>query len=125
MIRRVNITREQALAAIENGELPVEVIESADNVAAVLTQDWCPQWTAMERWIGDLNKNESELPVPLDIYVLLYNREDFFREFLHLKENVWKNRTIPYVRYYRKGRLIRESNFVSRESFLEVFSSSF
>ncbi len=49
MIRRNNITREQALAAIDRGELPEEVVESAAKVAVVLTQDWCPQWSAMER----------------------------------------------------------------------------
>jgi hypothetical protein len=124
VMRLIDITREQAMATIERGELPDEVIGSDENVAAVLTQDWCPQWTAMERWIGGLNESESAPSITVDIYILLYNREDYFREFLRFKENVWKNRAIPYVRYYRRGRLISESNYVSRESFLEVFKST-
>ena len=123
MIRRNEITRAQAMAAIEHGELPDEVIGSGENVAVVLTQDWCSQWSAMERWIGDLEGDDSSCDVTIDVYHLLYNRKDYFKQFLSFKENVWQNRTIPYVRYYRKGRFIRDSNYVTREEFLAVFSS--
>ena len=123
MIRRNNITREQAMAAIDRGELPEEVVGSAEKVAVVLTQDWCPQWSAMERWIGDLESDDSSSAVAIDVYQLLYNREDYFRQFLSFKENVWQNRIVPYVRYYRKGRFIRDSNYVTREEFFAVFAS--
>jgi len=111
------------MAAIDRGELPDEVIGSAEKVAVVLSQDWCPQWGAMERWINDLEGGDSSSAVAIDVYQLLYNREDYFQQFLRFKENVWQNRTIPYVRYYRKGRFIGDSNYVTREEFLAVFSS--
>ncbi len=111
------------MAAIEHEELPDEVVGSAENVAVVLTQDWCPQWSAMERWIDDLEDDESSSAVAIDVYQLLYNRKDYFQQFLRFKENVWQNRTIPYVRYYRNRRFIRDSNYVTREEFLAAFSS--
>ena len=123
MIRRNEISDEQAMAAIEHEELPDEVVGSAENVAVVLTQDWCPQWSAMERWMHDLEDDESSSAVAIDVYQLLYNRKDYFQQFLRFKENVWQNRTIPYVRYYRNRRFVRDSNYVTREEFLAAFSS--
>ena len=40
---------------------------------------------------------------------------------MNLKEKTWGNYSIPYVRYYRDGDLVNESNFVSRRGFLKRF----
>ena len=105
------ITREQAFHAMENGEFGADVIASADSVAVIMTQDWCPQWAAMKNWVYSLEGG-------FVLYELVYNLTPYFSEFRSFKENVWKNGHIPYVRYYRGGVLAAESNYVSRDEFL-------
>lgn len=77
-----------------------------------MTQDWCSEWKAMQQWIDTLEEHSD-----LDIYELIYNRVDYFKDFLTLKEKTWNNDLIPYVRYYSQGVLIHESNYVTREDF--------
>ena len=115
MISAKKINREQAFHAIKNGEFAPSVIASAARVAVVMTQDWCPQWTSMKRWLYDLEPD-------LELYELVYNLEDFFHEFRTFKETSWENGHIPYVRYYIDGSLKAVSNYVSREDFLKNLS---
>jgi hypothetical protein len=105
------ITREQAFHAIETGEFSADVIASNERVAVLLTQDWCSQWASMKGWIYSLDRD-------FYLYELVYNLTPYFNEFRTFKENCWKNGQIPYVRYYRGGKLVAESNYVSREEFL-------
>ena len=114
------ITDEQARYTIDNGELPDEVISAAGRVAVVLTQDWCPQWATMESYIGDLTE-ETESPIL--VYVLIYNRVPYFSDFLDFKESTWGNRQIPYVRYYRDGRLVNQTNYVPKSTFTACFDA--
>lgn len=115
MLRRRTLTSDQVLHAIAHGEFGPDVLSSQGNVAIIMTQDWCTQWRSMGGWLKNLDDT-----IDLDIYELCYNRVDCFQDFLSLKENVWKNQTIPYVRYYRDGRLITESNYISRKEFLGI-----
>jgi hypothetical protein len=111
MMKKNMITREQAFHAIETGEFGPDVISSNKRIAVVLTQDWCPQWASMKSWIYSLDGD-------FGLYELVYNLTPYFAEFRTFKETRWKNGHIPYVRYYRGGRLVAESNYVSREEFL-------
>jgi len=42
----------------------------------------------------------------------------WFEAFMEFKENIFNNREIPYVRYYKNGKLTGESNYVSLEGFV-------
>jgi hypothetical protein len=39
--------------------------------------------------------------------------------FMSFKENTFRNREIPYVRYYRNGEYYRDSNYISLAGFKE------
>ena len=98
---------------IQSGEFPEAIRKASDLVAIIMTQDWCPQWDYMQDWISLLNDREG-----LSIYLIIYNQEPYFQEFMNFKETVFNNLMVPYVRYYRDGALIRESNYVSKDLFL-------
>ncbi len=100
------------MSAIECGEFSSDVVASERKVAVVMSQDWCPQWDAMKKWLYSLE-------IDAGLYELIYNTTDFFDEFRTFKETKWKNRLIPYVRYYSGGNLASESNSVSKEEFLK------
>jgi hypothetical protein len=108
------ITRDQAIHAIKTGEFGDDVIASNTKVAVLLTQDWCPQWHSMKGWLYDLDMD-------CDLHELIYNLEDYFDEFKNFKETKWRNGLVPYIRYYFKGKLVHESNYVSREEFMRNF----
>jgi len=111
----IEITDTQASHIIENREIPGELINSTDKVAVVLTQDWCPQWLFMKRW---LNKTETK---GIKTYYISYNRKTYFNEFMNVKEDIFGNDQVPYVRYYKDGKYLNDSNFVSEELFLSNF----
>ena len=120
MIERRELSREQAAEAMRAGEFGEGVRRASRNVAVVLTQDWCGQWAAMDDYLQDLGARHPELE--LVVFQLEYNRVDYFREFLRFKEEVLGNRLIPYVRYYRDGLLIGQSNYVAETQFLKNFA---
>lgn len=103
------ITQEQALTAVTQSEFGDDIVRSAECVAVVLTQSWCPQWHAMKRFVTDF--------AGADVYCLEYDRVDYFEAFREFKERVLGNEQIPYIRYYCRGSLITESNAVSEETF--------
>lgn len=105
----IAIDKNQALAAIRDGEFGDDIIRSSEKVAVILTQSWCPQWHAMKMFVTDFSGAE--------IYSFEYDRTDYFDEFREFKEKVLGNDLIPYVRYYSDGALIAESNAVSQELF--------
>lgn len=112
MVHRKVLSKEQVLTAMEKGEFGSDVISEKANVVVVMTQDWCPQWTSMQDWLYDFPTHED-----IAIYELVYNKVDYFREFMHFKESMWKNDAVPYLRYYNKGTLVNESNYVRLQRF--------
>ncbi len=106
------ITPDQAMEAMRNGEFGSDVTGSAKLVVVVMTQDWCPQWADMKRWIYGIDANGG-----LQIYELIYDLETYFNDFRNFKERTWNNDRIPYLRYYRDGSLYLETNYVSRRDF--------
>jgi hypothetical protein len=104
-----HIEKKQALDAVHNGEFGDDIIRSAERVAVILTQSWCPQWHSMQRFTADFSEAE--------VFVLEYDRTDYFDLFREFKERVLVNDQIPYIRYYQQGRLVAQTNAVNQELF--------
>lgn len=108
MITRKTLSDEQARYAIINGGFPAEITESSDTVALILTQSWCPQWTFMKMSLRGLKDNREDLD--LTVYTYEYDRSPIFNDFMNFKESVYRNWEVPYVRLYKKGQFIGDSN---------------
>jgi hypothetical protein len=121
MVRLLDLTQEAARAAIALGDFPASVI-AGPRVAVVMTQNWCPDWFIMKSWLGRLERSGEPTTFDIDVYVFVYNRAPFFREFMEHKEQSFGNYLIPYVRCYRDGKLVAEGNRFSAGSFLKVFA---
>ncbi|HPM73932.1 MAG TPA: hypothetical protein PLE25_13235 [Spirochaetales bacterium] len=106
------LMHDQCERAMLEGEFGPDVAGSAESVAVVLTQGWCPQWKAMARWLG-----EAAAEAGARAYYVEYDEEPFFERFMAWKEEALGNRSVPYLRYYRGGELVAESNYVSRDGF--------
>lgn len=111
----IEITDTQAAHIIEHREIPSEIVQSSEKVAVILTQDWCPQWVFMKRWL----KKTTEKGV--DTFYLSYNKKPYFQDFMNAKESAFGNEHVPYVRYYVNGKLVDDSNYVSEELFHSNF----
>ena len=122
MINRRVISEDEARKAIELGEFPESIRTSQSRVAIILTQNWCPQWRSMKRWLKKVEKNGVDDGTDIDIYELEYNGKPFGKEFMRFKESVLGNDLVPYVRYYRNGEFIGDSNFVSRDRFFALLN---
>lgn len=121
MIVTKSLTAEQVRLAMERGEFPPEVIAAGRNVAVIMTQSWCGQWLLMQPWLGGKQRKEEDNRPTVDVFILEYDREPFFEEFLAFKERVFGNDAVPYIRFYRDGRLVKESNAIGRLQFYGVF----
>lgn len=115
MVNRLTLSADRVRDAINNGEFGSEVILSAETVVVVMTQDWCPQWHNMKSWIYGLETGK-----PVDIYEIVYNKEPYFKEFMSFKENIWNNHSVPYLRFYEKGGLARQTNYIGRSEFARI-----
>ena len=106
---------------MEHGEFEDSVIAAAPNVAVLLSQDWCSQYSALDWYLGDLAAHPHPSHPAITVFELLYNKVDYFEAFMRFKETRWRNYEIPYLRYYRGGKLVGESNYVGPERFLDYF----
>jgi hypothetical protein len=109
------LSEADCLSAVRNGDFSPEIRGSAPSVAVVLTQSWCPQWGFMHGYLAEAEAATGERAA---IWYVEYDREPFFESFMQFKEDVFGNRSVPYVRYYRDGKLAAESNFISKQGFL-------
>jgi len=117
------LTEAECRKAMEKGEFEIKDLLGAEipgqeNAAIILTQSWCPQWTAMKNYLPEAEKREPGLA----IFYIEYDQVSWFEEFMAFKENTFSNREIPYVRYYREGKCTAWSNYVSLEGFLHRFT---
>lgn len=101
--------------AIEHNEFSPELLGQSGCVAVILTQDWCPQWQRMSQWLPEIDE-------AIHIYAFEYNKSPLYEKCMTFKETVWNNAFIPYVRYYKDGKLIAESNYLEKENFQKKFS---
>ena len=118
VIVRNEITETQAKSAISQGEFGEDIRLAADRVAVVLTQGWCPQWSDLKRTLSSLEKDPALDGAKPQVFELVYNKVAYSAEFMAFKENTFNNYEIPYVRYYKNGELVDESNWVSKKGFL-------
>jgi hypothetical protein len=109
------ITIEQAKECMQNQEFDPEIIGSKEKVAVILTQSWCPQWAALRPELEKLKNNS------IDIWLFIYDLSDIFESFKDFKENLLGNDEIPYIRYYRNGEYLRDSNYVDVKEFVKKF----
>jgi hypothetical protein len=122
------LTEIQCRKAVERGDFDLkEILEDVPGfdpehpryAALILTQSWCPQWKTMKNYLPDAEKRFSGL----EIFYIEYDLVPWFEEFMAFKETAYKNREVPYVRYYREEQCIAWSNFVSLEGFLHRLNS--
>lgn len=109
------LSREACLTAIETGEFGPDITTVSPTVAVVLTQSWCPQWGWMRNYLAKLPEQPG-----FSLFWIEYDHEDFFEPFMEFKEDRFGNREVPYVRYYRDGRLVKESNSIDQRGFLRL-----
>jgi len=118
MIRK--LTEAECRAAMENGEFDASLV-SGPAAAIILTQSWCPQWTAMKTYLPKLEAALNAVHVDVRLYYVEYDIEPWEslenEVFMHFKENTFRNWDVPYVRYYRNGVYSRASNYISLEGF--------
>lgn len=124
MLSLIQLTEEQARNTLEEHELPQELRTASKFTALVATQDWCPDSRAVFRWMKKHAKKGLPEDIDVTVYTVEYNKLPFFDEFREMKEQVWQNYFIPYIRYYQDGTLIDESNRVSADDFLASFRHS-
>lgn len=109
----------QCEQAMRDGEFGADVIKAGPRVVVVLTQSWCPQWDMMLPWLDDAAREAGATA-----FYLEYDQEPFFEEFMAYKEDVLGNRSVPYLRYYRDGALVAQTNYVSRGAFTAAINRS-
>jgi len=115
-LKAARLTAAHCAQAMRDGEFGQDIRGSADLVAVVLTQSWCPQWKMMRSWLDAALETAGA-----KAFFVEYDEEAFFEPFMAWKEDVLGNRSVPYVRYYRGGALVAESNYISRDGFVANF----
>ena len=103
---------------IDTKEVSDDIKKSAENVLVVCTQDWCGDWKSLER---ELKSNEDKSHIDITIYICMYNQSSLYESFMNFKENVWNNDLIPYLRYYKNGSFIKDSNHLPFQRLIKVF----
>lgn len=113
-----SLTEQQIQDTISEKEFPDGILNTGKNVAIIMTQSWCPQWMMMSSWLKNIDA-ESDI----NIYTVIYDKEPYFHEFMTFKETIFGNRQVPYVRYYIGGKLVKETNYTSKDFFISAFNS--
>ena len=115
MIRK--LSEAECSSAIKKGDFDPALV-SGPAVAVILTQSWCPQWAVMKAYLPKVDESLKEVKIFYVEYDI-EKWESFTNEaFMAFKEDTFKNREIPYVRYYVNGIFNRDSNFISLEGFI-------
>ncbi|MFW6223899.1 MAG: hypothetical protein ACOC4A_03320 [Spirochaetota bacterium] len=124
MLKRDRLSEEQARFAMEQGEFGEDVRTADENVAVVMTQGWCPQWTAMNVWLGFMKRRGKPAEFNVTVLEFVYDKVDFFPQFMAFKETHFGNYEIPYIRYYKNGTLVSASNYTTSADFLSRFKEA-
>jgi hypothetical protein len=104
------LTKDQLDALLREGEFPESVRLAASKVVVVMTQGWCGQWANMKAYLPDFAEQAA-------IFTVEYNLLPDFERIMSFKEDVLDNQQVPYVRFYRDGKLVHQSNWVPRAAF--------
>lgn len=111
------LSDEMITHTLETGEFPPEVRNAAEKVVVILTQDWCPDWHAMDAFLPEFEGQVA-------LFVLEYNRHPEFQTIMEFKEDVFQNREIPYLRYYHQGEFIVATNQLPRGTFAALLKKN-
>ncbi|WP_295162292.1 hypothetical protein [uncultured Brachyspira sp.] len=103
---------------IDTKEISDNIKNDSENVIAIFTQNWCGDWKGLQR---ELNANEKTCPIDITIYVCLYNESSLYESFMNFKETVWNNDLIPYLRYYKNGSFIKDTNHLPFQRLIKIF----
>jgi hypothetical protein len=115
MIR--SLTEAECRYAVRNGEFEPSLIRG--RTALILTQSWCPQWKTVKSYLEEAEKKALGGPMPEpSILYIEYDTLASFEEFMAFKEEQFKNREIPYIRYYLDGKCTGQSNYTDLKGFL-------
>ena len=124
MLNRKKLNEKQIKDVIKSKEFESSIINSTEYTAVILTQGWCPQWTFMNSWLKEMCNTNEPKDMEISVFELIYDEIPNFNEFREFKEKVWDNWEVPYVRYYYKGKLIHQSNYVSPMMFIDNFKKN-
>jgi hypothetical protein len=116
-MRRVRLTEDEAGKIMASGGIPPEIRGASAAVAVILTQSWCPQWRAMDGYLGRMEGELSGGPEELTVFHLCYDLLPFAGDFTAFKEKCFENDQIPFVLYYRNAEPSETSNYVSEDTF--------
>lgn len=105
--------------AITNTEFSEKLRNAGKYVAIIPTQSWCHQWHAIRSWFEQSKSAAKEVVV----FYYEYDTTDLFDPFREFKESHWKNDQVPYIRYYRDGICVHESNYCSEDDFYRSFDA--
>lgn len=103
---------------MENKEISNDIKNTSEKVLAIFTQDWCGDWKGLNR---ELVANEQNNDVDLTVFICKYNESPLYEEFMSFKEKEWKNDLIPYLRYYKNGNFIKDTNHLPFQRIMNVF----
>ncbi len=119
IVRELN--DDEVRRVMREAELPDDLRRAASRVAAVFTQDWCPDWFVVQRMLRKLAERGTSTDTGRAVvYTFAYNKSDLFQEFRRFKEDGWGSYLIPYIRYYRDGQLVAETNRVRESRFASL-----
>lgn len=104
------MTQDEIDFTLSQGELPDHIRKAAEKVAVIWTQDWCPQWQDMKAYLPEFEDR-------VKVYALEYNRHSQFHRIMEFKEQEFGNDQVPYLRYYFRGELITQTNWIPRSTF--------
>ncbi len=118
-IHTINDTDMQNI--IDNKDIPDSIKNKSENVIAIFTQDWCGDWHRVQ---NELEKNKDINDIDIDVFICVYNQSALHEPFMNFKESVWNNDLIPYLRFYKNGNFIKDSNIIAFFKILEIFKNA-
>lgn len=107
MIKFNTMTDSNTRYILDHNDIESSIINATENVLVVFTQTWCSDWKDMNQELID-SKEANEIDI--NVYTLEYNRSLLFEPFREFKENIWNSHLIPYLRFYKNGVLLWETN---------------
>ena len=108
------MSEEEITAMLAEGDIPRSLRETAPRVVVILTQQWCPQWKEMARWLPEFADRAH-------LRFVAYDLHPRFETIMTFKEDTFDNRYIPYLRVYWQGALVGEGNWMPRRTFETLF----
>jgi hypothetical protein len=116
IFKMIKLDQDQCMEILSTGDIPAEVSGGNEKVAVIFTQSWCVDWLIMRSYARKIDNRD------VSVYYVEYDKEPFYEEMRRFKETVYNNWSIPYVRYYRDGRLVGTTNLIfSKRGFLKQF----